>query len=105
MTPLVYLGIDRNRLDAAWVLRDDDFGATLIQLGDDRIAVESLVSDQRVEFQAVDQRGESDRFEALAGQQHETDEIAQCVGKREYLGGHAALGTAYGLALSPPFAP
>ena len=30
---------------------------------------------------------------------------AQCVGQREDLSGHAALGAAYGLALSPPFAP
>jgi hypothetical protein len=41
----------------------------------------------------------------MTGQEHEADEIAQRVGQREDLGGHAALGAADGLVLSPPFAP
>src|SRR3546814_4751834 len=41
----------------------------------------------------------------MAGQQDEAHEIAECIGERQDLGGHAASGAAYGLALSPPFAP
>jgi hypothetical protein len=32
----------------------------------------------------------------MAGQQDEAHEIAECVGQRQDLGGHAALGAAYG---------
>src|SRR3546814_16405051 len=41
----------------------------------------------------------------MAGQQDEAHEIAECIGERQDLGRHAALGAADGLALSPPFAP
>jgi hypothetical protein len=41
----------------------------------------------------------------MAGQEFEAHKIAERVGQREDLGGHATLGAAYGLALSPPFAP
>jgi hypothetical protein len=41
----------------------------------------------------------------MAGQQDEANKIAERIGQRKDLGGHAALGAADGLALSPPFAP
>src|SRR5918995_1050492 len=41
----------------------------------------------------------------MARQEFEAHKIAERVGQREDLGGHATLGAAYGLALSPPFAP
>ena len=34
------------------MLRDDDLGAARIEIGDDRIAIESLVGQQRAEFDA-----------------------------------------------------
>jgi hypothetical protein len=43
------------------MLGDDDAGAALVQLGDDRVAIESLVGDQRVKLYSVDQRSEADR--------------------------------------------
>jgi hypothetical protein len=57
------------------------------------------------ECQVLDQRRHANRVIAMAGQEYEAHEIAQSIGQRQDLGGHAALGTAYGLALSPPFAP
>ena len=39
------------------------------------------------------------------GSRHKAHKIAERVGEREDFGRHAALGAAYGLALSPPFAP
>ena len=56
------------------------------------------------ERQSVDQRRHAERVIAVAGQENEAHEIAQRVGQRQDLGGHAALGAAYGLALTP-FAP
>ena len=87
------------------MLRNHDFGATLVEVGDDVVAVEGLVGDQRAKLDAVDERLDADSIEALSRQQDESDEIAERVGEGQDLGRHAALGAADGLALSPPFAP
>ena len=75
------------------------------EIGDDGVAVEGLVGDQRVEGQSVDERRHADRVEALSRQQDEAHEIAERIGEGQDFGGHAAFRTADGLALSPPFAP
>src|SRR6266700_1481752 len=105
MTPFVHLGVDLERGGAARMLRDHDLGAALIEVGDDVVAVEGLVSNQGAELDALDQRRDSHRVVALSRQQDESDEVAQGIGEGEDFGRHAALGFAYGLALSPPFAP
>src|ERR1700732_167003 len=105
MTPFVHLGVDLQRHGAARMLRDHDLGATLVEVGDDIVAVEGLVGDQRAELDPLDERRDTDGVEALSRQQHESDEIAQRVGEGQDLGRHAALGAADGLILSPPFAP
>ena len=65
----------------------------------------ALSAMQRPESETVDKRSDADRIETVAGQQDEAHEIAERVGERKDFGRHAALGAAYGLALSPPFAP
>src|SRR5439155_13779386 len=105
MTPFVHLGVDLERDGTARMLRDHDLGAALVEVGDDIVAVEGLVSDQGAELDALDQRRDSHRVVALARQQHESDKVAQGVGEGEDFGRHPALGLADGLALSPPFAP
>src|SRR5712675_2510104 len=105
VTPLVDLGVDRQRHGAPWMLRDDDLGAALVEVGDDGVAVEGLVGDEALKGETVDERSNPHRIEAMAGQENEADEIAQCVGQRQNFGRHAAFGTADGLALRPPFAP
>lgn len=105
MAPFVKFGVDGDRVQASWALGDDDAGAAFVQFGDDPVGIESLVGNQRTEFEAMDQRGDADRIVALARQQMEADQIAQRVGEGEDLGGPSALGLAYGLALSPPFEP
>src|SRR5260370_25432212 len=47
MTPFVHLGVDLERDGAARVLRNHDLGTALIEIGDDVVAVEGLVGDQR----------------------------------------------------------
>jgi len=105
MTPFVHFRVERQGLGAAWMLRDDDLGAALVELSDDVVAVEGFVGDESVELEAVDERGNADGIEAMARQECEAYEIAQGIGQGQDLGRHAAFGAPYGLALSPPFAP
>ena len=44
--------VDGERLGAARMLGDDDLGAARVEIGDDGVAVERLVGDQRVEGQS-----------------------------------------------------
>ena len=55
--------------------------------------------------QTVDQRRRGAQVVGLSGQQAEVGQVAERVGQRQDLGGHAAPGAPDGLALSPPFAP
>src|SRR6266850_2457659 len=105
VSPLVDLGVERQRRSAPWMLRDDDLGAALVEVGDDGIAVEGLVGDEATKGETVDERSDAHCIEAMSGQENETDEIAERIGQRQNLGRHAAFGAADGLALSPPFAP
>src|SRR5271168_1407387 len=69
MTPFVHLLVERQGQRAAGMLRDDDLGAALVQIGDDGVAVEGLVGDQRSKGQTVDKRRHADSVEAPPGQQ------------------------------------
>jgi hypothetical protein len=40
MTPFVHFRVERQGLGAAWMLRDDDLGAALVEVGDEGVAVE-----------------------------------------------------------------
>ena len=82
-----------------------DLGAARVEIGDNGVAVERLVGDQRVEGQSLDERWHADRVKPMPRQQHEAHEIAERVGERHDLGGQAAFGAADSLARGPPFAP
>src|SRR5260370_3939962 len=105
MAPFVHLGVDLERGGAARMLRDHDLGTALVEVGDDVVAVEGLVGDQRAELETVDQRRNANGIEPLSRQQDESNQIAKRVGESQDLGRHAAFGAADGLALSPPFSP
>jgi hypothetical protein len=105
MAPFVHLDVNLERLGAARVLRDDNLGAALVEIGDDVVAVERFVSNEAAELDAVDQRWDADRIKAVSRQQLEAHKVAERIGEREDFGRHAALGAANGLALRPPFAP
>src|SRR5271169_1150730 len=105
MPPFVHLLIDDEGLCTARMLGDDGFGAARVEFGDDSVAVERLVGDQRVECQSFDERWHAHRVEALSRQKHEAHEIAERISEGQDFGGHAALRTADRLALRPPFAP
>src|SRR6476619_2136037 len=103
MAPFVHFGVDLERGGAARMLRDHHLGAAPVEIGDDVVAVEGCVGDEGVELKTLDQRRDPECVEALSGQQHKADEIAQGIGEGQDLGRHAALGAADGLARSPPY--
>ncbi len=105
VAPLVEVPVERQRPGTSRVLRDDDLGAPRIEVGNDRIAIEGLVSDQAAKIDTVQQRRDADCVETVSRQQLEAHEVAQRIGESKDLGRHAALGAADGLILSPPFAP
>ena len=49
MPPFVHLLVNGKRFCPARMLGDDDFGAARVEIGDDGVAVERLVGDQRAE--------------------------------------------------------
>jgi hypothetical protein len=103
--PLVHFQVDVERTDPLRSLRNHDFGPPLIQFLDDPVGIEGLVTKESIELDPVDQRCHADGVVAVSRQQHEAHEIAQSVAQREDFGRPAAFGLAYGLILSPPFAP
>ena len=105
MAPFVHLDVELDGLGAARMLRNDDLRAAFVEVDDDVVAIESLVSEQSAELDAIDERGEANRVEAVTGHQAEADKVTQRVGQGQDLGRHAAFGATNGLALSPPFAP
>lgn len=54
---LVEFPVQGERLNPSWMLGNHDFRATLVEVGDDVIAVEGLVGDQSAKADALDQRG------------------------------------------------
>src|SRR6478609_3903638 len=72
-------------LCAARMLGDDDFGAARVEIGDNGVAVERLVGDQRVEGQSLDERRHTHRVESLSRQKHEAHEIAERIGEGQDL--------------------
>src|SRR3954452_22939404 len=83
----------------------DHLGPACIETGDQGLAVEGRVGDQRPKGEPVDERRHAHRVEPLPRQKHEAHQIAEGVGERQDFGGQAAFGPANGLARSPPFAP
>ncbi len=56
MPPFVHLLVDGERLCATRMLGDDDLDPARVEFGDNGVAVERLVGDQRVEGQSLDER-------------------------------------------------
>ena len=91
MAAFIDVRVDLQRVAAPWVLRNADQRTAGIHVGDDPIAVESLVGQDRIEADPVDQGGHADRIEAMARQQNETNKVAQSIRQGQDLGGPAAL--------------
>ena len=105
MSPLVHLEVDIDGSFPPRPLRYDDLGTALVEFLNDPVGVESLVAKEGIERDSVDERGHADRVVAVSRQEHEPHEVAQGIAKGKDFGRPTALGFAYGLILSPPFAP
>ncbi len=105
VAPFVNVLVDIERLGAPLMLRDDDLRLALVQVFDDPVGIESIVSDQAPEFEALDQGRDADSVKAMAGEQDEPHQVPKRVGQREDFRGPAALRLANGLIFGPPFAP
>ena len=68
------------------MLRDHDLGAALVEVGNDGIAVESLVSDEAAKGETVDERSDADRIKTMSRQENKADQIAERVGQRQDFG-------------------
>src|SRR5271166_821620 len=105
VTPLVHLGVVKDRRFAIRLRRDDGDGASFIQYGSQGVVVEGLVGDESVEIDARDQRLHADAVVTLSRQQDKARHIAQRIDESDDLGGQPAARPADGPILSPPFAP
>jgi len=105
VAPLVNIGVNNERFRSPWMLGDNDFRAAFVEVFDNPIGVERFVSDQPAEIDAFDQGFNTDGIEAMTRQKLEAHQIAQGIDEGQNLRCHPAPGLAYGLALSPPFAP
>ena len=102
MAPFVDLGVDCGGAHAAWMLRHNDLGAMRVEIGNDFIAVESLVGPQRAVFDTCNQWGNAYGIEAVARQRKPNKWPASL---RAGILVVMPLGAAYGLPLCLPFAP
>ena len=70
--------------------RDHGVGPTLFKFVTKVVSVESLVGEQRVKLQALNEIWHTGNFTALAWQQFEPDQIAQRIRQRQNFGRQAA---------------
>ena len=105
MSPLIHLGIVRDRRLAVRLGWDDGEGSPLAQFCAQGIVVECLVANEGGEIDACYERLDADTVVALAGKKDEAGQIAQRVDERDDLGRQAATRFTDRLIVSPPFAP
>lgn len=104
MTPILHLGVERQWLGAARMLGDDNLGAAFVGVGDDGAAVEGLVGDRTAESDAVNERRHADGIGAMPGSRPKWTRLPSASVERGF-SSPCRPWKAYGLALSPPFAP
>src|SRR5580693_8296057 len=105
MAPFVHFCIVRDALGPVGLGGNDRDCAAFVQVGTQPVVVEGFVADQGLKIETGDQGLDTDAVVPLARQQQEANEIPECVHQGHDLGSQAAARAAYGLILSPPFAP
>jgi len=105
MPPFVFVGVVRSRVESLGSGRNDRFDAALFQEVAEPIGVISLVAQEGVEVQALDQGRDAGGFPALPRHKLEADQLAQPIDQGQDLGGQAAPAFADRLTSGPPFAP
>ncbi len=72
------------------MLRDNDLGASGVEVVDYPIRIKSLVSQESAKFEVPDQRLDTDRIKAVAGKQHEVHQVAEGIRQGKDFCRHAA---------------
>ena len=84
VAPFVDVLVDIEGFGSPLMLRDDDLGPASVQLFDDPVGIKSLVGDQAIEFDILDQGRDADGVEAVAGQKDKPYQIAERVARTRY---------------------
>lgn len=105
MPPFVGIRIELGRKAAVGFRRDDRGDVPLVEVGAQPVGVECAIGKQVIGGKFLDQFRHGTEVMRLPRQQAEIDKVSKRVGQGQYLGRNAAARAAYGLALSPPFAP
>jgi hypothetical protein len=103
--PFVDFFVDLKGAGPSGMLRNNDFGASFVEVFNDPVRIESLIGNQPLKVDAFDERRNTHRVVTMPRQKFKAHQSAERIGQRQDLGRHAALRLADGLALSPPFAP
>ena len=85
--------------------RDDRGNAAVEQLRAQPVGVKGAVGKQVIRGEVLDQLRNGTQVVNLSGDKTEIGEVPERIGQGQDLGGDATPRAAYGLALSPPFAP
>ena len=84
VAPLVDFLVDAAGDGATGMLGDHCLGTAFVEFGDDRVAVEGHVGDQRVELDTRDEWRHADGVEAVAGQEDEPNQISKRIAGKRY---------------------
>lgn len=105
MPPFVHLGVMGDGRFAILLGGNDSQCATLIQFSAQRVVVERLVGDKGCKIDVLDQRLDANTVVPLTRQEDKACQIAKSINQKDDLRRQPTARTAYGLTLSPPFAP
>lgn len=105
MPPAIHSEVTGDVVLAIGFWRDDGFGLRFGQQFTQAIVVKSLVGQQRLHVDAIDQVVCCDAVMALSGKQDETGKVTERIDEGDDLCRQAAARAPDGLMASPPFAP
>lgn len=105
MPPFVCFLVELCRKASVGFRWNDRGDAPFGQRSSQPIGIEGAISEQVICSEVVDQCRHSSQVVRLPRQQAEIDKVTKRVGQGQDFGRYATARTAYGLALSPPFAP
>jgi len=102
MPPVIGVEVAGDLLSSVRLGRNDNDRSSLVELSPQPIGVESLVGQEHVEFDVLDQGRYADEVVPLPRQENEAGKIAERIDQRDNLGCQAAARPADRLTMSPP---
>ena len=96
----VDLCVDGQGDPASRMLGNADHGPAPIHISDDPVAVVRFIGEHCAEFDALDQRSNTEGVEPMSRHQHTAHQVAKRICQRRNSGGPAALRLTYRLTLS-----